>query len=239
MRRTEEAVIVGVVVLALLALDLPTCYSQTYNQTVTVYARPGTLNRNGPPDQIDACFMKGPVSSLPDLIYIMNSGAKYVSCGVYKDPVDDGAKLTPSLSYTGYVQVTVEGRGGIGSVYWVQVSAGGGDGYIYGNGAALIANIQDVGGPDTLVLQDNNTGYAVYDHTGKNPPRLYPQAKNNVWATVNSWMIPSSWGASYEYAIKQGTAVIQQGTMFAIQNPPYKIPNIGLGAGTYVMQTGV
>ncbi|MFP4029387.1 MAG: hypothetical protein ACLFWL_16490 [Candidatus Brocadiia bacterium] len=131
------------------------------NETIHVQAR----QKDNP--QEEAEDIEGHFSSEPtgenDEIHVTNSGVKGKAAGVYDDPVNDGALLVITRREDP-VKVEVEGREGIGALYWVSVVPGGGEGG--GGGAAptvLWADVKDMEEPGSLVLRDDNTGRGVSD----------------------------------------------------------------------------
>ncbi|MBS3764170.1 MAG: hypothetical protein KGZ25_12800, partial [Planctomycetes bacterium] len=138
------------------------------NETIQVQAR----GKDNP--QEEAADVEGHFSCEPtgekDEIHVTNQDVQGKGAGVYDDPVNDGALLVITRREDP-VKVEVEGREGIGALYWVSVVPGGGEGG--GGGAAptvLWADVKDMEEPGSLVLRDDNTGRGVSDSEDGGPP---------------------------------------------------------------------
>ncbi|MFP4026939.1 MAG: hypothetical protein ACLFWL_04040, partial [Candidatus Brocadiia bacterium] len=126
------------------------------NETIHVQAR----QKDNP--QEEAADIEGHFSIEPtgenDEIHVTNPDVKGKAAGVYDDPVNDGALLVITRTEDP-VKVEVEGREGIGALYWVSVVPGGGEGG--GGGAAptvLWADVKDMVGEGTLVAVEHGRG---------------------------------------------------------------------------------
>ncbi|MBS3762831.1 MAG: hypothetical protein KGZ25_05950 [Planctomycetes bacterium] len=131
------------------------------NETIHVQAR----QKDNP--QEEAADIEGHFSSEPtgenDEIHVTNPDVNGKAAGVYDDPVNDGALLVITRTEDP-VKVEVEGREGIGALYWVTVEPEGGE--EGGGGAAptvLWADVKDQEEAGALVLRDDNTGHGVSD----------------------------------------------------------------------------
>ncbi len=120
-----------------------------------------------------------------------------IGVGVYGDPVDDGAKLTfikaEGCSDDDYdnVEVKVQGRGSIESIYWVSISREGGPGPGPGPGGSALrwALVKDFIAPGTLVLRDEVTEIGVGNWEGHAPDTLYCVARaDDNKGEVSFWL---------------------------------------------------
>ena len=112
-------------VLALSIIGIVTTACAATNQTVSVEAKEKDDPQNNPSD-VERHFTNSPTSD-KDEIHVTNSNVSGKGAGVYADPVNDGAQLTIA-QVSGPVKVDVEGREGIGAMYWVTVVHTGGSG---------------------------------------------------------------------------------------------------------------
>ncbi|MBS3764172.1 MAG: hypothetical protein KGZ25_12810 [Planctomycetes bacterium] len=131
------------------------------NETIQVQAR-GKDNPQEEAADVEGHFSKEPTGD-KDEIHVTNPDVKGKAADVYDDPLNDGALLVITRREDP-VKVEVEGREGIGALYWVSVVPGGGEGG--GGGAAptvLWADVKDMEEPGSLVLRDDNTGRGVSD----------------------------------------------------------------------------
>lgn len=130
------------------------------NDTVSVEARARDNPQSNPAD-IEGGFTKSP-NGFPDEIRVTNDGVKGKGAGVYNDPVHDGATLT-IVQESGPVVVSVDGREGIGAIYWVEVGPDGAGKGKGGKQPDLVADVSDL--EVTLVLRDTVSGHELFDHT--------------------------------------------------------------------------
>lgn len=178
-------------------------------------------HQEGTPYDIDANFTK-PKGELPDLIEVQNTNVEGLSKGVYCDPIDDNARLSwvvkvPAAGQK--VQVKVEGREGIGAIYWVTVTPTGGGGGQGGQRTILWGDVQDMNRPGALVLKDTNTGAGKSDTTDSttDTPTLYctgplPAGTGTVEIRLNAESGTYDWeiqGSSYS-GVFDGTYVTTQ-----------------------------
>lgn len=197
------------------------------NETVEVEAK-----EKDNPQQNDADiegYFQDPPTGDKDEIHVSNGKGK--AAGVYNDPVNDGAALT-IVQIAGPVKVDVEGREGVGSIYWVTVGPdGGGD----GGGAVteLWADVEDKNVAGALVLKDTNTGAGKSDSTDPtdDTPTLYCTAPL-TGGTGSVEIRLNADSGTYDWCIEgEGSSYYESGVF----DGPYTIPVAGIAPGTYVL----
>ena len=118
-----SVILTGLLAVALAGTTATLCAAT--NQTISVVAKPKDNPQQNPSD-IEGHFTNSPTAD-KDEIHVTNNNVKGKDADVYADPVDDGAQLT-IVQDSGPVKVDVEGRDGIGAIYWVTVYQTGGSG---------------------------------------------------------------------------------------------------------------
>jgi len=105
----------------------------------------------------------------------------------------------------------VEGREGIGAMYYVTVVPTGGSGG--GTETILWADVEDMKQPGALVLKDLNTGKGASDLTDSddNTPVLYCKTAADGKGDVQFWLNTDS--GTYDWVVKNGGSAIASGTL--------------------------
>jgi len=195
----------AVLVLAVIGIAGP---AWATNQTISVTAKEQD-NPQGDPDDVEGHFTNSPNED-KDEIHVTNEDIKGKSAGVYNDPVNDGALLT-IVQEEDPVKVDVEGREGIGAMYYVTVVPTGGGG---GGGETILwADVEDMKQPGSLVLKDLNSSRSKSDLTDSddNTPVLYCKTASDEKGDVQFWLNTDS--GTYDWVVKQGTTTIASGTL--------------------------
>jgi archaellum component FlaG (FlaF/FlaG flagellin family) len=127
----------------------------------TVYVPAGELSDSGAEG-----FFRTPPNGQTDLIHVENPCVKGLDAGPYKDPIDDCADVR--LTHPGSVVAEVEGRLGVGAMYWVTVITvpckGGGSGAAK-EPEVLRADVKDTDVTHVLTLRDQNSNREASDET--------------------------------------------------------------------------
>jgi hypothetical protein len=133
-----------------------------HNDAVTTTADGANNNHHqqGTPYDIDEYFDK-PINGLPDMIIVKNNNVRGIGKDVYPDPINDGAKLDWLIKEATdgeKVTVKVEGRKGVGAIYWASVYGTGGGSSDITSPTILYADVKDIC-ESNLCLRDNILGY--------------------------------------------------------------------------------
>lgn len=198
------------------------------NETVEVTAR----QKDNPQQNswhIEGWFQDNPTGD-KDEIHVINDNVKGTGADVYNDPVNDGALLRIAQQ-SGPVKVDVEGREGIGAMYWVTVMRTAASGP--GPATPLWADVADVMEPGALVLKDKNHGWGESDRTDSDTdtPTLYAGTAADGKGDVEFWLWTVS--GTYDWVLKQGGAAIRSGTL---TGPSYKSEEADLAPGLFVLE---
>ena len=222
---TRRIFITSVLAVAMVGLAA-TLWAAT-NETVEVTAKQKDNPQQNPSD-VEGRFQQNPTGD-KDEIHVTNENATGEGAGVYNDPVNDGALLTITQD-SGPVKVDVEGREGIGAMYWVTVIPGGGG----GEKTILWADVEDLKRPGALVLKDKNSGQGESDLTDsdENTPELYCARAEDGKGDVDFWLNTDS--GTYSWAIKQGTSTVASGTLNSDND--WKASKSDLVVGSYTLE---
>ena len=208
-------------VLAVTIASLAATLSAVTTQTIEVTAK----KKDG--GVVEKSFTVAPTGN-KDEIHVRNKDATGKDAGVYNDPLNDGALLDIIEDSKNPVKVDVEGREGIGAIYWVTVfpgSGGGATGGATGRKDALWADVQDLVTTDILILQDSNSGLAVADRdTTSAPSVLFCQVQSDGKADVKFRQLNGT--GSYTWTITPGN---HDGTL---TGPGYNDTQINLDPST-------
>lgn len=210
----------GVVTVASIAIRAAT------NETLTVTAKKKDNPQQNPGD-VEGWFQNPPTLQ-KDEIHVTNNKVRGTGAGVYNDPTNDGALLSIS-QYRNPVKVDVEGREGVGAMYWVAVVPTGDDA---GEEVVLWADVKDVRFGGSLVLKDKNSDRTRSDNTDgdNNTPILYCARGDGGHGEVEFWM--NNEVGTYNWAIKQGGTTIRSGVLNG--NSHSTASNLPVGA--YVLE---
>ena len=181
------------------------------NQTISVTAKTQD-NPQQNPDDVEGHFTQSPTGD-KDEIHVTNENVKGKKADVYNDPINDGALLTITQEQSP-VKVAVEGRQGIGAIYWVTVLPTGGEGGGGGGGQTVLwADVEDVDAVGALVLKDTNSGLGAQDTTDSDTdtPKLHCITGTNGKGDVEFWIVTES--GAYPWSIKQETTTSASGTL--------------------------
>lgn len=200
------------------------------NQTVGVHAK-GQDNPQANASDLEGNFTNAPNAN-KDEIHVLNNNIKGEGAGVYNDPVHDGALLTITQD-SGPVKVEVEGREGIGAIYWVSVKATDNGGVGGGGGNALLwADVKDVATAGALVLKDTNGGKGTSDatDTDSDTPTLTCELAPDGKGDVEFWL--EAGAGTYDWQIIQGGSALVSGTLAATS---YRATASDLDPGEYTL----
>lgn len=187
--------------------------SAAVNETLSVQAQ-GQDNPQANASDLEGNFTNAPNAD-KDEIHVVNDNIKGESAGVYNDPVHDGALLTITQD-TGPVKVEVEGREGIGAIYWVSVKStdNGGAGGGGGGEALLWADVKDTKTPGALILKDKIGGKGESDKTDSDDNTSTVNCKvksENGRGQVQFWLEATS--GTYDWTMVQGSTAVSSGTL--------------------------
>lgn len=212
------------------------------NETVEVQAKQKDNPQQNSTD-IEGHFTQVPTSD-KDEVRVTNSNVKGEGAGVYNDPVNDGALLTITQQ-SGPVKVDVEGREGIGAIYWITVvptggggARGGGGGGNRGGGPAqrvvLWADVQDANRPGALVLKDTISGAGKSDSTDAtgDTPTLYCTAPLPA-GTADLAIRLNAEGGTYDWQIQQNGTPVYGDVLDSSNN--YQATQSSIPPGAYVL----
>lgn len=202
------------------------------NETVSVQAKQKDNPQQNPSD-VEGRFQQNPTGD-KDEIHVTNDNAKGEGAGVYNDPVNDGALLTIAQE-SGPVKVDVEGREGIGAMYWVTVIPGGGGGTGGGGEKVILwADVEDLKAPGALVLKDKLTEETATDRTDEpsDAPMLYCPIADDGKSDVEFWLVTQpEENRTYEWSISQGGTAVASG--YLNRDNSYKVSKDDLPVGLY------
>lgn len=206
-------------ILLAVVIGAPSAVWAATNETVSVQAKQKDNPQQNPAD-VEGHFQSTPTAD-KDEIHVTNGNVTGEGAGVYNDPVNDSALLTITQD-SGPVKVDVEGRDGIGAMYWVTVVPGGGG----GEKTILWADVEDIR-VGALTLTDRRTQYSKQDATDSpgDAPIIYctgplPDGTGQIKIDLDAD------GGSYDWYIS-GTA--HSGTL----SGPYWVNVDGLEPGNY------
>jgi hypothetical protein len=196
-------------VLAMAMIGLAATLWAATNETIDVTAEEKDNPQQNPSD-IEGHFQNIPTAD-KDEIHVTNPNVEGKGAGVYNDPVNDGALLTISQE-SGPVIVDVDGREGIGAIYWVTVGPSGEEG---GHEDVLWADVQDIAISRGLVLKDKVTNKQVTNRSiPSGVPMLHCPIASDGKGKVAFWVITEpSENRTYVWKISEGSTVKWEGVL--------------------------
>ena len=216
-------------VVAIVLLEPSVMTLAATNETVTVQQAKPKDNPQSTPADIEGYF-QDPPNANKDEIHVTQQNVTGQGTGVYNDPVNDGALLTITQQ-SGPVKVDVEGREGIGAMYWVTVlpvTSPGGSGHT----VILWADVKDMNEPGALVLKDTTTGAGTADHadTTNDTPTLYctaplPAGTGSIELRLNAD------SGTYDWVLQVGQTPVYWGTLESGNS--YLATQAGISPGVY------
>ncbi len=238
----------------LVCLMWPVCGHCAENDRATVTAKKvKNWDRKGDgdpytptPEATPATSFEKPPNEGYDLIIVQTPleyrKIAFQDVGAYMDPVDDGAIYNPQQQKGVFdilpVRVRVEGRKGIGTIYWVEVSLKG-----YPTGTVGITSAPTTTKPwwggevlgmrtgGLLVLKDMNTSLGTFDGETGEPDPVYFKAAADVKGDVEFWVTSGSGEYSWEITPGDNSNNVK---LTSANN--YKAPKNDLGVGTYTLK---
>jgi hypothetical protein len=220
MKRFGIFAIMGVIVVG-------AAYHSVWAETVTVQAKDKDNPQQNASD-IEGHFTQAP-TSYADEIDVTNQDMTASGAGVYNDPVNDGAILA-IIQLSNPAKVSVEGREGLGAIYWVTM--GGGTASGPGN---LWADVQDVKTIGALTLTDPRTSATKSDSTDttSDTPTLYCAAPIPALSVASVNFTLDTQSGEYNWQITDSNStLIGFGTL---TSPSYMGALSGLQPGSYTL----
>lgn len=218
--------------------------AEDYNAIIDA---PADDKNYGKDQEIDKSFPDdSPPNAQPDLIRVTNDRVRGEDKGVWPDPVDDMARLKwvdKNSDGDDNVEVKVEGREQIGSIYWIKVEKvvkkeGSFTTSIEGTDKFSWADVKTTVGEGLLVLKDEHSALgksdATNDSSDDDTPTLYCATSEDDGKGDVSFKLTTDEG-SYDWEITQDSNQIAGGSGELKQGNDWKDSKTDVDPGSYTL----